>query len=280
MHYLQIVIVMLMSFGIGIKSCLANCFDDCQSQNELYANYDHPPCNYYGGISYIQSRMAANGEWNRFFVTSHPGFSFYFGRRLNPLFSVELGYEWYSNRPKKFPFLIGETVLGFPNLTNRNLVVTSKARLKTGYLDLQLHLPLWFDDFCYSIQPEFLALVGVSSTKPKMHIRLAHLDRHHHHHHHHHQSTLRPHPFVTHEELRHEHLVRRITFVQGRTRALYRLGLGLQGFIYNNLGLRFMYRFQNTSALRPRLVATPELRQIFKDSQSVSLGFYTTFPAF
>lgn len=248
--------------GLITNTSYATCIDDCESQNDLYAPLSYPPCNYYMGLTYIQSWLKPRSDWNKLFVTSHPGVSFFFGRRLNQFFSLEIGYEWNTNRPRRYPLLNGTTLLGIPNLSGRDVVVVSKARLKTGYLDLQTHLPILMDDCFGSIKPEFIVMAGISNTRPKMHVHIVSPN-----------PNIVVTPFLTPS-------LRRLTFLQGRTRTLYRLGIGVQGFVFNNLALRLMWRFQNTSALRPRLVDTPEFRKMFKDSQSVSLGIFTTFPAF
>lgn len=245
----------------------AYCLDDCETQSEFYAPLAPPSVDWFGGINYIEHWIRPQKSWNRLFVNSYPGFGVYLGRRLGRFLGLELGWEWTANKSRTTALARGETILEFTNTNPSPVTVNSKVRFKTGYLDLNTYIPVLDGCHCPS-NSEVIFMIGVCTTRPKMHFRVNPTD-----------STR----FIQLNNLRNTAEIppmQQLTYVDGRMRALVRIGIGYQGFVYDNLGFRIMWRYQNNSTLRARYVQDPRFRKVWGDDKSVSLGIFTTFPSF
>lgn len=275
---------LLISFLLFSNLSFAVCSDDCETQSELYNYISPPPFSWFGGLSYIHHWAPPTGPWGKFFVRTHPGFSFFLGHRFGPHVGAELGWEWTANKSKSQFIPIGGSILRdhFHNLTPSSLILNSKARFKMGYLDFNIYLPFFQDCFCDPIRPELIMKIGVANAKPMLHFyvipntdratpqQIAHLLRR--------INELRNavarDPFKLHP-------INDLLFVNGKTRALLRLGIGMQWFAFTNLGVRIMYRFINTSTWRGRgVLMHPPIRKLFRDDHSLAVSLYSTFPAF
>lgn len=256
-------------------SCHSNsgdCFDKCEPYRQLSA----PPSVYYAGITYKLMWLPPRGEWHKFFVSHYSGTGFYFGRVICDLFSIELGYEWNIDKPKSFVVPVNGFVLGVKNFgyvpTNGEpgfvgeiippgsvppgpITIISKVRLKTGYIDVNNYIPIFTPDFCFNqmFKPNIILSAGVANVRPMFHIQVIP------------QSIF---PIDT------------ITFIQAKTKAVLRLGVGFQAYFYKNFGLRVIGRWQGTSALRGRgpITGEPRNRDILGNDKSIYIGLYFAFP--
>lgn len=265
-------IIWAVSFSFLAAKAHANCFDCCSQ----YSILSTPPNVWYAGVAYTQGFVQPHQEWRRFFFSHVPGTGFYFGRVICDWFSLELGYEWNIDKLKSFVIQPGETVLG---VTNYNFPITqdtpgvigrippvgapppgpitirSKLRFKSGYLDINNFIPVFFGDYCFNLltKTNIILSIGVANTRPKFHIRLE-------------PTNLYP--------------ISELGFLQAKSKAILRLGAGIQGYFYKNFGLRLMVRWYMTNAIRGRdwISALPRNRYIVGNTWLAYVGVYFAFP--
>ncbi len=114
--------------------------------------------------------------------------------------------------------------------------VTGKAKFSGWHVDLLGYLPM---DECFDL----IGTVGYGWDKPKLHI---------------HQNTT---PAVNFNR-------------KGKNKGVFRAGVGGQYMVSDNVGLRVMGRYQNTSQLR---LKTTNRTKVFKDAFSLSVGAFVKF---
>jgi hypothetical protein len=186
-------------------------------------------------------------------VKEQPGFDVYFGWRFFPFFGIDLGYEWTANKPLSFVIPQGGSMLGLVNNTPKPITVTSKVRYKTGHADLNAFIPIPIDcDFF----PEGIISLGVGAMKPHMRIAMS------------------PNNNVT-----YPYILQYIP-MEGRSRAIFRGGLGIQTMLIEDFGFRFMWRYETTSWLRARnsvITVAPATREIFFNTHSLAAGLFVRF---
>ncbi|HQZ88074.1 MAG TPA: hypothetical protein PLV31_02180 [Gammaproteobacteria bacterium] len=211
-------------------------------------NYDT-----YMGVNFKQNWIKPRGGWNNLFVKEQPGFNVYFGWRFHPNFGAELGYEWTDNKPKAFAVQPGSTLLGVLNNSGAPVTLTGKVRFKTGAADLNAFIPLCAEPLWEDVIPEGIISVGVAGMKASMKIF----------------STTPATPFSN-----------QFTTIQGRSKAVYRAGLGVQALIIENFGIRVLWRVESTSFLRGRNSLTTTnngTRVIFKNANTLAVGLFFKF---
>ena len=205
----------------------------------------------YIGGSYKQNWVKPKGEWKQIFPSEQTAFDVYFGWRFVPYFGAELGYEWTARKPKSIAVPMNGTFMGITNNTRSNVLMTGRLRFKTGHADLNAFIPFRFDE----ITPEGIVSVGVASMKPCAKI-------------------------IANSNAASDEFSPQFTAIEGRSKAVLRVGLGLQTLVLEKVGIRALWRFENTSVLRFRngvLVNSPGTRDIFHNSQSLSLGLFIKF---
>ncbi len=215
-------------------------------------NYDT-----YMGVNFKQNwiKPRSNG-WQNLFVKEEPGFNVYFGWRFHPNFGAELGYEWTDDKPKNFLLQNGNSLLGILNNSGAPVTFTSKVRFKTGALDLNAFIPLCALPLGEDVIPEGIVSLGVAGMKPSIKIFTD-------------AST----PATT-------AFSNQFTGIDGRSKAVFRVGLGVQALVIESFGVRVLWRYESTSVLRARnsvVTTNPATRAIFKDASTLALGLFFKF---
>lgn len=209
----------------------------------------------YMGVNFKQNWIKPRGDWNKLFVKEEPGFNVYAGWRFHPNFGVEFGYEWTDNKPKAFIVQPGNTLLGVSNNTASPVTLTGKVRFKAGALDLNAFIPLCSTPLWEEMIPEGIISLGVAGTKASMKISS--------------DAATANTAFSN-----------QFTQIQGRSRAVYRAGLGIQALVIENFGIRALWRYENTSVLRGRnsaITSNANTRTIFKNGNSLAVGLFFKF---
>jgi len=226
---------------LGLWSASAMCSDILEETN-LYA-----------GLEFKYNNMKPQGIWNKFFIKHHPGFVFYVGDKMNDYWGVDAGFDWTTEKSQSYTVGATQNIFGLTNNAAQNELVTSKIRLKSGYLDLNAYLPL--QKLISSIDNEtyyLLATVGISFTKPSVEINTP-------------TTTSNFDGFVQN--------------IKGVNQRFVRLGLGAQGMITEFIGVRAMWRWANTSQIHIKgdSAALSNYNHLFKDNYAYSLGLIYKF---
>jgi hypothetical protein len=233
----------LLYSGISYSTCSPVEIEDRNSNN-----YDT-----YMGVNFKQNWIKPRSGWNNLFVKEQPGFNVYFGWRFHPNFGAELGYEWTDNKPKAFTVQNGSTLLGISNNSGVPVTLTSKVRFKTGAADLNAFIPLCATPLWEDVIPEGIISLGVAGMKANMKIF----------------STTPATAFSN-----------QFTPIQGRSKAVYRAGLGFQTVVIESFGIRVLWRVESTSLLRGRnsvVTSNSATRAIFKNTSTLAAGLFFKF---
>jgi len=202
------------------------------------------------GVNYHQNWIAPKPGWDQLLVKTQPGFNFYFGWRFHHNFSADLGYEWSANKTLTTVINSNATFLGVQN-TGGAVALTGKVRFKTGHLDINYFYPVLVGKFS-GFAPEGILSVGLGTTKAHVRI-IADPDG----------------GFAS-----------NFTSLQGRDKILYRLGVGIQTLLVDDIGARMIARVENTSMLRARGSVVAEndgTKRLFKDGFSLAVGLFVKF---
>lgn len=240
---LFLLISLLFSNVSFAASCAADCITGARGSND----YDT-----YMGVNFKQHWIAPRSGWDKLFVKAQPGFNVYVGWRFHPNFGAEFGYEWTDNKPKSFAVQNNSTFLGVTNASGSPVTLTGKVRFKSGALDLNAFIPLMAAPLCEDIIPEGIISMGVAGMKASMKI----------------SSDLT------------SSFSNQFTNIEGRSKAVYRAGLGVQAIVIESFGVRALWRFESTSILRGRNSAvtnTSGTRAIFKNANTLAVGLFFKF---
>lgn len=246
-------IVFLLIFSVVSLNIYAADDDDYHEGASRPIDYDT-----YGGFNYKQNWIKPKGDWKQLFVGAPPGFDVYLGWRFVPYFGVELGYEWTTNKPKTIIIPNNGSFFGVVNNTGQDLSLTGRLRFKTGHVDLNAFIPFRFDE----ITPEGIVSLGVAGMKSGIRITTANGTD---------NSVVGT---AT------DTFTPSFTTIEGRSHAVFRVGLGLQTLVFEKVGVRILWRFENTSVLRARnstITYSPATRDMFHNSQSLALGLFLKF---
>lgn len=204
------------------------------------------------GMGYKQYWVTPQGEWKRVLNGNTGGFALLAGQRIHPYFAIELGYEWSNGAPKIVSVPDGGAFLGSGNASGGPINLQGKVRFKTGYADLQILMPFKVTETC---TPELIFALGVGIMKPSIKLASTAAD----------PATQAAQaafmaPFST---------------FKGKDKAVARVGLGMQTFLTESIGIRALWRFENTANLRGTNSAIAQdlnRRTLFKNGQSVFVG--------
>jgi hypothetical protein len=246
-HSLFLLIFLLFSS----VSFAAPCTNTCVSEIEDSNNYDT-----YMGVNFKQNWIKPLNDWNNLFMKAEPGFNAYFGWRFHPNFGAEFGYEWTNDKPKFFVVQNGNSLLGVLNSSGAPVTLTSKVRFKTGAADLNAFIPLPTLQLWDEIIPEGIISLGVAGMKASMKIFSN-------------ASTPAAATFNN-----------QFTPIQGRSKAIYRAGLGVQALVIESFGIRALWRVESTSVLRGRnsaITSNGGTRKMFKDASTLAVGLFFKF---
>ncbi len=198
----------------------------------------------FAGLDLKQSWITTTAPWQYLLNAKGLGVGFYAGQRIHPMIAWELGYGFGKDQIKKTSTLNGTTVLGVTNRDGVTATVQGRLHLKTAYADLNFLIPLME---VVDQNPEAILSLGVAMIKPSVNISIVNNP----------SSSLAP-----------------LTTFNASTRAAARFGLGFQSFLIGDVGMRFMWRFENTAALRINNTGNADFASFLKNGQSLSLGLF------
>lgn len=247
----RIQFLFLLAVLLSCETSYADCSPVEIEDSNRCNNYDT-----YMGVNFKQNWIKPRGDWNNLFVDEQPGFNVYFGWRFHPNFGAELGYEWTDDKPKAYLVQPGSTLLGISNGSGSPVTLTGKVRFKTGAADLNAFIPLCALPLWEEVIPEGIISLGVAGMKASMKIFTD-------------AST----PGTT-------AFSNQFTNIRGRSKAVYRAGLGVQAVVIENFGIRVLWRFESTSILRGRnsvVTTNSGTRVIFKNANTLAAGLFFKF---
>ncbi len=197
----------------------------------------------FAGLDFKQQWIPVKAPWKSVVTATAPGMGFYAGQRVHPYVAWELGYGWSLDKSKS---MLVPANTAFAGVLNTGTAATLKGRLhlKTAYADLNLLVPL---NKVMDQSPEWILSLGVAMIKPALNIAVVNSS---------------------------DASLERLAILKGSTHAAARLGLGIQSFLVGDVGMRLMWRFENTSVLHIGNVVDPSFKSLLSNGQSVSLGLF------
>lgn len=207
----------------------------------------------YVGAGYKQYWIRAKDDWKRLFTGNTPGFTVFAGWRFHPYFGTEIGYEWTTDKPRSMIWQNNESFLNLTNTSGNPIYMDGKVRLKSGYIDLNMFIPIALAE---DMTPEGIFSVGVAAVKPILKII--------------------PTQGYNNNAVAGQ-LVRDIQTVEGKNKAIWRVGFGLQTLLFGDVGARLFWRFEKTSMLRLRhgpIAEDARTRVMFNNGQSLTLTVF------
>jgi len=198
----------------------------------------------YVGLDAKQIWRSNKGDWTNVFGRSSTGFNAFIGGKVHEMVALEAGYDWAGRKKKNFSFAAGSPFFGVTN--SAAFTGSTKVGIKGPYADVQLVMPIE--------NVELVASLGVAFRKPTLSVSVNGAGN----------------------------LYTAISqLTADKTKALVRLGLGLQGMVHENVGLRAFARWENTSRLHVRangqLGSLGVSNKAFKDTFSASFGAFYQF---
>lgn len=197
----------------------------------------------FGGFDFKQHWIPSKTLWKPLVTATAPGIGFYAGQRVHPYVAWELGYGWSLDKSKSM-CVPGSTAFAGVQNTGTDASLKGRLHLKTAYADLNILLPL---NRAMDQSPEWVLSFGVAMIKPALNISVVNSS----------DASLEP-----------------LSTLKGSTHASARLGFGIQSFLVGDVGMRLMWRFENTSVLRIGNVVDPRFASLLRNGQSVSLGLF------
>ena len=223
--------------------------------------------NTYVGINFQYVWVKPKGPWEKIFPANHPGFNLYAGWRFLPFLAAELGADWTDYKPRSNWVPNQSTLLGLTNHHRLTEKITARVRFISTYLDLNLLLPLYNFGGC-SCTGSCPMVCDCNCQNPLEFIISVGL------------SCMQPHIKVTADPGNQSNFVTQWTALKGKTQGIFRAGIGIQSIIVEDVGLRLLYRFENTASLRAKnnfLVNSTGNKKIFNNTQSLLIGVYLRF---
>ncbi len=231
-------VVLLTGFFLGTTPLHA----DTLSKSPENPNYlgNQSEWDTFGGVDFKQSWVSSKALWKPLLQATGPGLGFYAGQRIHPYVAYELGYGWSFDRIKNTNIPVGSSFAGVAATAGTgSLPLKGRFHLKTAYLDINLLIPM---NKAMDQSPEWVLSFGAAMIKPAL-------------------NVLNTNTGVS-------------LALQGSTKAAGRLGLGIQSFLVGNVGMRLMWRFENTSVLRVGNVTDPRYSALLNNGSSLSLGLF------
>jgi hypothetical protein len=197
----------------------------------------------FAGFDFKQSWIPSKTLWKPLLTATAPGLGFYAGQRVHPYIAFELGYGWGIDKSKS---MLVPANTAFAGVLNGATAASLKGRLhlKTAYADLNFLVPF---NQVMDQSPELVLSLGVAMIKPALNISVVNSS----------DASLAS-----------------LSTLKGSAHAAARLGLGIQSFLIGDVGMRLMWRFENTSVLRVGNVVDPRFASLLHNGQSVSLGLF------
>lgn len=177
-------------------------------------------------------------QYKPFLKQQEPGADLYIGYRLNKLFGLEMGYASTTKVAKRSSFAVNQTAFNAWQVDTAT-DTTGKIRYKNTHFDLNGYLPL-------GKHIDGIVSVGVGFMRPRVTMSLSDPSA---------------------------NLNSEIANIAGKTNAMVRFGVGLEGMLGDYWGLRSMVRYENTSRVSVRNAGIGGSK-ILKDGVSVAVGFY------
>lgn len=198
----------------------------------------------YIGIDYKQLWVKGKGFWSNKIAKSFPGGTVYLGTNFTECFGAEVGYSWTMRKHHRGA-IIGGPLFPTPN----NAIVRTHTRFHSFHFDLNGYVPL---DNCW----ELIGSIGIGSMKPRV------------------EAVVENQGGLTTDQ------VNIIQSVNGKSKAVWRLGVGAQFLFTECVGARAMLRWEATESLRITGLgfgSERHGRKAFKDAVSLAAGVFVRF---
>lgn len=206
-------------------------------------SYEQRPLYFGGDLEYSHYRL--KGNYTSLLKKKYPGANIYLGWRPHHQYGLELGYSFTVAKGKTTDFASGQVVAGNTTAVGAASVNT-KIRMKNTHLDGNFY----FDTGFSSVDRlDAILSVGVGFMRQKI------------------TTTVAPSS---------SNLVN-VFDVKGKTNIIPRLGIGLDGMISKNWGMRGMVRYQHLSGVSVRDNGKVLGDKPFRDSLTFAIGFYRHF---
>ncbi|MDB6096579.1 MAG: hypothetical protein JWM09_857 [Francisellaceae bacterium] len=189
----------------------------------------------YVGVDFKQTWMSPHKELKDEMPKSYSGANLFIGGKFNENIGLELGYD-FSPKKKKNYTEINNSELDFAgNVVPAHVNMQSKTRVQNVHLDVVGYLPLE-NDFEFLVS----AGLGLFNIKGSDHYRDT--------------GAL-------------------YDSAKSKQTPIARVGLGVQGMVQENIGVRAMARWENTSRVKVKGTSFKPL----KDSFSANFGVFYQF---
>ncbi len=198
----------------------------------------------YLGVDYKQLWIKGKGFWSNKIAKSFPGGTVYLGTKFTECFGAEVGYSW-TMRKHHTGLISGGVLFPLPN----NATVRTHTHFNSFHFDLNGYVPL---DNCW----ELIGSLGIASMKPKVSAVVVN------------QGSLT------------NNQVNMIQSVNGKSKAVWRVGVGAQFLFTECVGARAILRWEATESLRVHglgVGSEHHNRKAFKDAVSLAAGLFVRF---
>ncbi|MFM8453625.1 MAG: outer membrane beta-barrel protein [Gammaproteobacteria bacterium] len=198
------------------------------------------------GFDYKHGFLNPHSNWSPILRGASPGFVLWAETKLVDWLGFEMGYDWSTRRGKSHDVPNNGNFLGRTNASGTPIRLTGQVRFRSLYGSLNAHVSA---NQCLQIDypTELLFSLGLAMQKPH---------------------------FTTHVYPSYVPMESHIN-LNGRTRGIWRVGIGSQIYFTENWGMRAMLRYEGNSSIRSHTTgaaAGAPYQTIFKDNMSLALG--------
>ena len=182
------------------------------------------------------------GEFNKVFKQDFLALNTYIGYKLSNKVAVHCGYSWTARNAEEAFVSSGDTLFGVA--ATADSVYSAKISHKNTHFSLYYHYNLtsWLEGFGFG---------GVGFARQGI--------------------TLSHGPLASNTS---NNLIREFFMIEGKTKFVWRFGLGAQTMLAKNYGIRGLFTYQTLSQVRLRGKPTNASAKAFKDSFYLGLGFF------
>jgi len=199
------------------------------------------------GVDYKQLWVRGNGDYRNAFPKTYPGGTIYVGSKFTDCFGAELGYSFSTRKKHDW------TDPDFSSVS----IASARVRFTSFHLDINGYIPL---DNCW----ELIGSVGVASMKPKVNF----------------SANTSAAAGLTAAQ------IDGINSINGKSKAVFRVGVGAQYLVTEMVGIRAMVRWENTHRLTVSgnqnfgnfmTAGFINTTRPFKDAISLAVGLFVRF---
>lgn len=201
------------------------------------------------GVDYYQAWMKGKGDWSRLSTKSFPGVSVYVGARFCDNLGIEIGYDTSSRKSRAWTLPAGTSFFG-QTVPAGGLTGSTKIRRSGGHIDLIGYLPICE---CWDLTGH----VGFGWVQPKINMTVA--------------VPASPNTSIG----------SALTSISGKSKGVFRLGVGLSYMVTECVGLRAKVGWEGTNSLRVKgnsaFYGIGMNTKGFKSSTTATVGAFVKF---